>query len=159
MQKWIIIIIIGIIAILGIFIVLNVEIETEYIPESEVEETEMRNTIISLYYINKETGTLTKESQMIDSKELLKNPYKKLLEMLILGPKDERNAKVISENTKIYEVKFDKGIVAVNFSKEFVEGVELDKLQMSKKAIYQTLTELTEVKDIRILVEGEVLEI
>ena len=159
MQKWIIIIIIGIIAILGIFIVLNVEIETEYIPESEVEETEMRNTIISLYYINKETGTLTKESQMIDSKELLKNPYKKLLEMLILGPKDERNAKVISENTKIYEVKFDKGIVAVNFSKEFEEGVELDKLQMSKKAIYQTLTELTEVKDIRILVEGEVLEI
>jgi uncharacterized alpha/beta hydrolase family protein len=76
MQKWIIIIIIGVITMLGAFIVLNVDVETEYIPESEVEESQLRNTIVTLYYIDKETGDLAKENRLIDSKDLLKNPYK-----------------------------------------------------------------------------------
>ena len=159
MQKWIIIIVIAIIAILGIFIVLNIDVETEYIPESEVEETELRNTIITLYYKDKETGNLSKENKLIDSKELLRNPYKTLIEMLILGPENEMNDKVIAENTKVINIEFDKGTVLINFSKEFVEGIENDKLQISKNAIYNTLTELTEVRDVKILVEGNVIEI
>lgn len=159
MQKWIIAIIIGLIAILGIFIVLNVDIETEYVPEEEVEETELRNTIITLYFMDKETGALAKENKLIDSKELLKNPYKALVEMLILGPESEKNEKVISENTKIIDVKFEKGNVIINFSKEFSEGLEKEKLQVSKDAIYQTLTGLTEVNGTKILVEGTEIEI
>ncbi len=159
MQKWIIAIIIGVIAILGVFIVLNVDIETEYVPEEEVEESEFRNTIITLYFIDKETGALAKENKLIDSKELLKNPYKALVEMLILGPGSEKNEKVISENTKILDIKFDKGNVTINFSKEFSEGVEENKIQVSKDAIYQTLRELTEVSRVEILVEGTEIEL
>lgn len=154
MQKWIIAIIIGLIAILSIFIVLNVDIETEYVPEGEVEETELRNTIITLYFIDKETGALAKENRLIDSKELLKDPYKVLVEKLITGPESEKNEKVISKNTKILDIKFEKGNVTINFSKEFSEGLENEKLQVSKEAIYQTLIGLTEVRGIKILVEG-----
>lgn len=159
MQKWIIGIVIGLITILGIFIILNVDIETEYVPESEVEESELRNTIITLYYKDKETGNLAKENKLIDSKDLLRNPYKTLIELLILGPENEMNERVVSENAKVLDIEFEKGVVIINFSKEFTEGAEKEKLQMSQKAIYQTLTELTEVRDIKILVEGTILEI
>lgn len=159
MQKWIIAIIIGLIAMLGIFIVLNVDIETEYVPESEVEEAELRNTIITLYFIDKETGALAKESRLIDSKELLRNPYKALVEKLIIGPESEKNERVIAENAKILDIKFEKGNVTINFSKEFSDGLEKEKLQVSKDAIYQTLIGLTEVSGIKILVEGAEVEI
>ena len=159
MQKWIIIIIVVLIAILGVFIVFNIDVETEYVPESEVEETEFRNTIITLYFVDKETGTLSKENKLIDSKELLKNPYKTIVEKLMLGPENEKNDKVISENTKIHDIKFEKGIVIINFSKEFSEGIDKDKLQIRKDAIYKTLTEFTEVTNIKVLVEGIELEI
>ena len=53
MQKWIILFVIFIILILTTIIVLNVDIETEYTPETEIEETELRKTIITLYFINK----------------------------------------------------------------------------------------------------------
>ena len=52
MQKWIILTILLIITIAGILIVINVDIETEYVPEVEVEEKELRKTIISLYLLN-----------------------------------------------------------------------------------------------------------
>lgn len=159
MQKWIILIIVGLIAILGVVIILNIDVETEYIPESEVEETEFRNTIITLYFVDKENGTLSKENKLIDSKELLKNPYKTIVEKLMLGPENEKNENVISVNTKILDIKFEKGIVIINFSKEFSEGLEKDKLQVRKDAIYKTLTEFTEVTSIKIFVEGVELEI
>ena len=109
MQKWIILIIVGLIAILGVVIILNIDVETEYIPESEVEETEFRNTIITLYFVDKENGTLSKENKLIDSKELLKNPYKTIVEKLMLGPENEKNENVISVNTKILDIKFENG--------------------------------------------------
>ena len=63
MQKWIIIAVIAIILILTTVIVLNVDIETEYTPETEIEETELRKTIISLYFLDKNTMELVKESR------------------------------------------------------------------------------------------------
>lgn len=154
MQKWIILIIVILIATVGVFIVLNVDIETEYVPEGEVEETEMRNTIITLYFIDKSTGNMVKENRMIDSKELLKNPYKALVQMLIKGPENTNYERVIPENTNLIDITFENGCVITNFSKEFSENIESEKIQASKDAIFQTLTELTEVTDVKILVEG-----
>ena len=69
MQKWIIIAVIVIILILTTVIVLNVDIETEYTPETEIEETELRKTIISLYFLDKNTiwkfGSKTKTKFVI----------------------------------------------------------------------------------------------
>ena len=66
MQKWIILFVIFIILILTTIIVLNVDIETEYTPETEIEETELRKTIITLYFINKDTKEMVKESRLIE---------------------------------------------------------------------------------------------
>ena len=38
MQKWIILIVVCVILIIGTVIILNVDIETEYVPETEIEE-------------------------------------------------------------------------------------------------------------------------
>ena len=40
---------------LGVFIYFNVGIETEYTPETEIDEEEYRNTVVSLYFQNKES--------------------------------------------------------------------------------------------------------
>ena len=159
MQKWIILIIVALIAIIGIFIVFNVKIETEYIPESEVEESEMRNTIVSLYFFEKETGEVIEENRLVDSKELLKNPYKVLIEMLIKGPENEYYEKTIADNTNLIDVSFEKGMVTLNFSKEFIENIEKEEIQKNKIVILKTLTQLTEVTDVKIMVEGVDIEI
>lgn len=156
MQKWIILIVIAIILIVGTIIVLNIDIETEYVPETEVSQTALRKTIITLYFRNKENGEIDKETKLIDSKLLLRDPYQELLNILISGPENQNLEKLIPEGTKILETVFENGCVTINFSKEFIENSidEVKKVQASY-TIFETLTELTEVNDIKILIEGE----
>ena len=72
MQKWIILVVVCVILILGTIIMMNVDIETEYVPETEIEDIELRKTIVTLYFNNTQTSELAKETRLIDSKELLK---------------------------------------------------------------------------------------
>ena len=59
MRKRIIIAVIILLAIaLGVFIYFNVGIETEYTPETEIDEQECRNTVVSLYFQNKQNKEL-----------------------------------------------------------------------------------------------------
>ena len=148
MQKWIILIVIAIILIVGTIIVLNIDIETEYVPETEVSQTALRKTIITLYFRNKENGEIDKETKLIDSKLLLRDPYQELLNILISGPENQNLEKLIPEGTKILETVFENGCVTINFSNE------VKKVQ-AIYTIFETLTELTEVNDIKILIEGE----
>ena len=157
MQKIIILITILLIGIIGVFIVINVNVETEYIPESEYEEIEERKTIISLYFKEKDSDQITKETKMIDSKELLKNPYNTLINKLIEGPDAEKFDKTIPDNTKVIDAKLENGCVILNFSKEFITNVEETKINISIETINKTLKELTEVSEVKILIEGEEL--
>lgn len=156
MQKWIILIVIAIILIIGTIIVLNIDIETEYVPETEVSQTALRKTIVTLYFRNKENGEVIKETRLIDSKLLLKDPYKELVEMLISGPENQNLEKLIPDGTRILETVFENGCATINFSKEFIENSTDDvKKVQAIYTIFETLTELTEVNDIKILVENE----
>lgn len=152
MQKWIILGIIVLITIIGIVIVMNVDIETEYVPESEIEEVELRKTIVSLYFKDKETAEIAKETRLIDSKELLKNPYEKLINMLSEGPQNESLEKVLPDDVNVLEAKYENGFVIINLSSEF-SNIENKELVVS--SIERTLKELTEVTGIKILVNGE----
>lgn len=155
MQKWIIIAVIFIILILTTVIVLNVDIETEYTPETEIEETELRKTIISLYFVEKDTKEIVKESRLIDSKELIINPYDEVLNMLIIGPENSNNERIIPENTRILETKLDKDCLIINFSSEFSEGlIEEEQKNKAIDTIYQSLKEFTEINSVRILVDN-----
>ena len=151
MQKWIILGTVILIVIIGIVIVLNVDVETEYIPESEIEEVELRKTIVSLYFKEKETGMLTKETRLIDSKELLKNPYQKLIDMLQEGPQNSNLEKIFPENVSILETKYENGCVTINFSSEFAN---IEEKNIIIEGLEKTLKELTEVTQIKILIEG-----
>lgn len=155
MQKWIILIVVCVIIILGGIIVLNCNIENEYIPETEIEDKELRKTMISLYFQDLESKEIVKESRLIDSKDLLKNPYEKLLDMLIKGPENQSFQRVIPENAKINEVKIENNVAIINFTEELIKDVN-DDIQKKNiiESIVRTLTELTEINGIKILING-----
>ena len=93
MKKKIIISIIILIILIGIgvwyfFIMDNEEQINEIIPEEEISEEQMRQTIVSLYFYNTDTKSLVPEGRLIDVKDLVEEPYKKLMELLIEGPQN-----------------------------------------------------------------------
>ena len=155
MQKWIILIIISIIVVLGIVIILNVDIETEYTPETEIEDVELRKTIVTLYFKDRTSGELAKESRLIDSKELLKDPYGYLLKLLFDGPENTNYEKLIPEGTEVLETNLNSGCLEINLNKAFQEAnMSEEDLNKAIYSIYNTLSELTEVNSIKVLIEG-----
>lgn len=158
MRKKIIIGVVFIVLILiGIFIYFNVGIETEYIPEPEIEENEYRNTIVSLYFSNKDSKELQIETRLIDSKELLENPYSKLINLLLEGANSENLESTIPSETKLIGTTIENNCLTVNLSKEFIERQEGDVIAKinSIYSIVNTVTELKEVSSVKILIEGE----
>ena len=132
------------------------EIITEITPGEEMTDTQERQTIISLYYINIETNTLVPEAKVIDAKELLENPYKTLVEKLMVESKNEKLKSSIPEGTKVNNADLNGDTVELNLSKEFVENQEQnsDKINLSIYSIVNTLTELNEVNYVKIMIDG-----
>ena len=52
------------------------EIVQEYVPAEEVSDEQLRSTIISLYFVNKDSGEINPEARTININLLLENPYK-----------------------------------------------------------------------------------
>lgn len=158
----ILVIIIIILGVVGYFMYVkikeNKEEKTiiEYIPEEEINIVGMRQTIVSLYFRQKDTNTLVPEARNIDVKELTKDPYVTLINLLIEGPKNDRLEKVIPEGTKINKIELKNGILNIDLSKEFVEnhngGAEEESITVY--SIVNTLTQLNEVETIKILIDG-----
>ena len=158
MNKWLkiglIIVLIAIIIVIMFYLLRKQEkpIE-EYTPEEEISQEELRKTIVTLYFQNKETKQLQAEPRLIDSKELLKEPYKKLL---IEGPKNDLLEGTIPKDTKINSIQLDKDTLIIDLSEEFIK-LDLEKTQEANAiySIVNTLTELKEVTSIKILIDGE----
>ena len=129
----------------------------EYIPEEEISEEQLRQTIIYLYFLNNEKNNIKSEIKKIDSKLLMNNPYNILINFLIDGPTDENLIKIIPENTKLLGSELKGNILYINFSKEFIENQNLGKEyeELIVKSIVNTVTELNEVDGVVILIEGE----
>ena len=130
---------------------------TEYTPEGEFSENDIRKTIISVYFKNIETNTLVPESICIDVKELADNPYMKLLQILAAGPTNDKLESPLPEGTKINNAYIKGNTVYVDFSNEFINnaptGIEEESLLIY--SIVNTLTELNEVNGVKILINGE----
>lgn len=157
------IIVLVILLIIGVIIFLCTRnrqeevVQGEITPEEEISEEQERKTMISLYFRDKQTGELAKETRMVDVKILANNPYKELLQILIEGPKTEGLQATIPDGTKINSVEIIGNIVYVDLSKEFINNHE-SGLENEVKTIYSivdTLTELNEVTFVRILIDGE----
>ena len=113
---------------------------SEITPFEEITEEEERQTMITLYYVNTETNTLMPEARVIDAKDLLENPYKTLI-----------------EGVKVNDAVLEGNVATIDLSKEFIENQQNDnsKITLSVYAIVNTLTELNEVKFVKILVDNE----
>ncbi len=133
------------------------KIVNEYTPQEEITEDQLQNTIISLYFINKETKEINPEARTIKVNLLINDPYKYLLEQLIEGPKNEKLEKGIPENTKLNKVELKEDILYIDFSKEFIENAPKGKENEQKiiETIVKTVTELNEVNYIKILIDGK----
>ncbi len=166
MNKKIVIIftILLIIILVGGYLIINYfkthqeeTIVEEYTPEEEITEEQNRQTIVSLYFLEKETNELAPEARLVDIKEIMNTPYDKLVNMLIEGPKNEKYIKLMPDNTKLNKTYKEKDMVYLDFSSDFLN---YDKKDASVKqniidSLVKTLTQLTEVNSIKILIDGE----
>ena len=105
----------------------------EYVPQEEIADEQVRQTIVSLYFPSKETDELNPEARLIDIKEIINTPYDKLINLLIEGPKNEKNKKVIPENTKLNKNYLQIDCIVLDFSSEFLNYSKEDE-----KEKYQT---------------------
>lgn len=134
----------------------NNEIQ-DIVPEEEISDEQMRQTIVSLYFYNNETKELISEGRLIDAKDLLENPYQKLMELLIKGPENQSLSKTIPDGTKINKVELKGDILYVDLSNEFIENHPGGEEQecASIYSIVDTMTNLTEVNAVKILIDGK----
>ena len=152
-------IIILILFIIGIgFLIINNnnnnDIINEFTPVEEITDAQLRNTNILLYFYDNNVKEIAAEVRQIDSKELLQNPEKKLIEYLIQGPKDNNLLRLIEENTEIISLEINNGILIINFSKEFLQNQNIEK-NIIEESILKTVIQLNEINGIKILIEGE----
>lgn len=160
-KRMIIIIIILCVLTLGVICMFFVkdkkEEVTEILPEEEISDEQLRQTMVSLYYENKETKKLMPEARLVDVKLLINEPYKMLVNLLMEEPKNSSLKSVIPNNVTVNKIELNSDILYIDFSKEFIENHE-GGLENEKNTIYSivnTLTELTEVNGVKILIDNE----
>lgn len=97
-------------------------------------------------------------TSIVKSSETINEQIKEIIETLTINSKKstyirDRFKPIIPENTKIIDLKLDNEILTINFSKEFLTVNETNEEPMLEALIY-SLTELKEIKKIKILVEN-----
>lgn len=133
------------------------EIQDEYTPQEEISEEQLRETIVSLYFPDKESNSLKPEARLVNVKELIINPYEILIQLLIEGPKNDKLNKVIPENTKFLKASLEGECLTLSFTEELLNyDKESEKTKDNLiNSIVNTVTELNEVNKVKILINGE----
>lgn len=134
------------------------QILNEYIPQEEISEEQLRETIVSLYFADKETNMLKPEARLVNVKDLLKSPYNVLIELLINGPKNDKLKSIFPENTKLINSLLEGECLTIDFS-EHLLNYNKEDLKIKENlinSIVNTVTELNEVNKVKILINGQV---
>ncbi|MBR0427864.1 MAG: GerMN domain-containing protein [Clostridia bacterium] len=156
----VIVIVLIIIGILAYFLINNISITKnseymDYTPQEEISENQTRQTTINLYFLNPETNNLKSEGKSVNANELLKNPYKLIVDKLIEGPENSKLQKVFPENTRLIDANIQNNCVTLNFSEEFMNFKDDTQKYNIINSILDSLTQLNEVESIKILVNNE----
>ena len=160
-TKKIICIFLTILIVIGVFIFLaknkkNTEENiNEFTPQEEISGEQMRETIVSLYFLNPDTKELQSEGRLVDSKLLLQNPYKLIVELLINGPKNEDLTSVFPDNTRILDANIENSCVTLNFSEEITNFKDDNQKHNIINSILNSLSALNEVDSIKILINNK----
>lgn len=131
--------------------------EVEYKPEEEISDEQLRQTIVSLYFVKKESNELIPEGRLVDVKLLVNDPYCTLMQLLIEGPKNDKLESTIPKDTKINKIELKNDILYIDLSKEFIENHSGGETKESTTiySIVNTMTALTEVNGIKVLIDGK----
>lgn len=164
MRKKTIIAIVAVVLISAIVLFLynNVSIEKseqeeyqEYTPQEEISDEQNRQTKVTLYFENNETGELETEIKVIDASMLIINPEKEMINLLIKGPQSTNLKKIIPEGTVLYDVKISDSCAIVNFSGEFLNYQNEEEKNKIINSIVYTLVNLKEINSVKFLINGE----
>ena len=126
-----------------------------YTPEEEISESQSRETTINLYFLNPENNQLKSEGRNISATELLKNPYKVIVQKLIDGPSDDKLKNVFPEGTRLINATLSNDCVLLNFSEELLNFKDDVQKYNIINSILDSLTQLNEVNSIKILINNE----
>lgn len=161
-TKKIILGIILILIIIGIIYFLITHIQknddknsSDYTPAEEISDEQMRQTMVTLFFVESEKDTLKAEGRLVSTKDLLSDPYKELVCLLLNGPKTSGLKRVFPEDVRILSATFEKNCVTLDFSQELLNFENEDQKYNIINTLLNTLTQLNEVKSIKILINGE----
>lgn len=160
-KKLIAIITFLLILILAFFVYKNISIEKkkdeyqDYTPQEEISEEQSRQTKVTLYFENIDTGELETEIKVMDANILINNPEEELINLLIKGPQSSNLKKLIPEGTVLHDIKIEKSCAIINVSNEFLNYENEENKLKIINSIVNTLTNLKEIKSIKFLVNGE----
>lgn len=128
----------------------------DYTPQEEITDEQFRQTIVSLYFLDKENNQISPEARLVDIKEMINLPYEKLINLLIEGPKNEKLKRILPEQTKILKTYTEADCLTIDFSQELLSYDKTDpnQKQFLIDSIVDTVTELTEINRVKILVQG-----
>lgn len=163
-----IVVLILFVVLVGIAIFNNIEIKDnneantvlEYVPEQEISDEQNRMTIVTLYFVNNKTGEIVPEARNIDAKELIENPYEKVINFLIEGSEDENLKNTIPEGTVLNLTTLNGEEIEIDFNENFAKDCD-ENPEMFKNRVYSVVDTLLEFKDIssvKILINGEPIE-
>ena len=146
---------------LAFFVYKNISIEKkkdeyqDYTPQEEISEEQSRQTKVTLYFENIDTGELETEIKVMDANILINNPEEELINLLIKGPQSSNLKKLIPEGTVLHDIKIEKSCAIINVSNEFLNYENEENKLKIINSIVNTLTNLKEIKSIKFLVNGE----
>ena len=127
----------------------------EYVPQQEISDEQLRHTYVKLYFMGADSQELQAENRGIDAKELLSNPYLALTNLLIGGPTVDGLHSLIPAGTTVNSASLSGNTVMLDLSSNFINSV--DNSQVAENIVYSivnTLTELTEVNQVKFLIDG-----
>lgn len=130
------------------------ELYLNYTPEEEISSKQMRETIVSLYFIDTD-NKLKSEGKLIDSNLLITNPYKEIIQLLLQGPTNNQLKNPFPENTKIIDATIQNTCVTLNFSDELLNYENEEQKMNIVNCLLNTLCELNEVNSFKIIINNE----
>ena len=119
---------------------------SEYTPQEEISEDQVRETIVTLYFLDSESNTLKPEARLVSVKNIITSPYNTIIELLINGPKNEKLKKLIPENTQLLNTSLDGECLTVDFSNELLnynknnqKNVKRNKIAKNRKKLKNSI--------------------
>lgn len=160
-RKLIAIITFLLILMLAFFVYKNISIEKkkdeyqDYTPQEEISEEQSRQTKVTLYFENIDTGELETEIKVMDANILINNPEEELINLLIKGPQSSNLKKLIPDGTVLHDIKIEKSCAIINVSNEFLNYENEENKLKIINSIVNTLTNLKEINSVKFLINGE----